>query len=354
MTKKFTLKRHEDVMMYPSKIKKIKIHFIRIFLTLPFLFALPCYADIDPIPPLNLTALSIKKLVAGYGSEAISKKLMNLAPADDALTIVINTAQAAYLLHPSSPLVSPLTQQLLKQSADLMDNINNKVVLTWEPYQQSNPNVEQNPLGSIDINSLLQPISYNPTEETVAKNVIHALTNTLTPVNTINFNQWAAHLEGDKQTNLKIKLSEKPVKEYLATLRRYLTTQSIALSNFYQLYTERQPICPRNVDPALQPVLMTLMRQTHAPVSPLKLENFMATRRILDKNWYENLIKENPATLQREQTELLAENLAESYHTRMTLERLLATMSVLVLELNSNERAQLQNQTQALLNSNHN
>jgi hypothetical protein len=79
----------------------------------------------------------------------------------------------------------------------------------------------------------------------------------------------------------------------------------------------------------------------------------MATRRILDKNWYkDDLIRENPATLQRQQVELLAENLAESYQTRMTLERLLATMSVLVLELNGNQRAQLQNQAQNILNSN--
>ncbi len=340
--------------MPSPKIKKIKLYFIRIFLITSALLTLPSYADIGPIPTPNFTTLSIKKLVAGYGSDAISKNLMNMAPADDDLTIVINTAQAAYLLHPSSPLVSPLTQELLKQSANLADNSNNIVIFTWEPYKKSNPDVEQNPLSSIDINSLLQPISYNPTEETIAKNVINALTNTLIPINTINFNQLVANLEGNKQTNLKIKLSEKPIKEYLATLRSYLTTQSIAFSNLYQLYTERQPIDPRKADPALQPMLTALSHQTHAPVSLLKLENFMATRRILDKNWYQNLIKENPATLQREQTELLAENLAESYHTRMTLERLLATMSVLVLELNSNERAQLQNQTQTILNSNHN
>ncbi len=47
-------------------------------------------------------------------------------------------------------------------------------------------------------------------------------------------------------------------------------------------------------------------------------------------------------------TQLLAENLAQSYQTRMTLERLLATMSVLVLELNAQTRGQLQGQIEKI------
>jgi hypothetical protein len=341
-------------MSYSSKIKN---SFISILLTTTGLCSFPSYANIDPIPTPNLTEMqinkSIKNLVSGYGSTAILKNLMNTAPAGDELTIAINNAQAAYLLYPSSPLVGPLTQQLLTQFANLNDNTNNILVFTWEPNRKPNPNVEQNPLKSIDINSLLQPVSYNDTEAAEAKNVINALSGTLTPINTINFNQLVANLNGDKATNLKVKLSEKPIKEYLSTLRNYLATQSIALSNLYQLYAERQPIDPNKADTKIQSELIAVSQQTQGPVSLLKLENFMATRRILDKNWYkDDLIRENPATLQRQQVELLAENLAESYQTRMTLERLLATMSVLVLELNGNQRAQLQNQAQNILNSN--
>lgn len=342
-------------MPYSLKIKKLKPGFIGVFLATIGICAPPSYANIGPIPTPNFSEReinnSIKNLVAGYGTEAISQHLMNTAPKDDALTIAINTAQAAYLLYPSSPLVGPLTQQLLTQFANLNDNSNNVLAFTWSPNKKTNPNVEKNPLQSIDINSLLQPISYNNTEATEAKNVIDALSNTLTPINTIDFNQLVANLNGDKATNLKIKLSEKPTKEYLSTLRNYLATQSMALSNLYQLYAERQSIDPNKADSTVRPGLIELSRQTQGPVSLLKLENFMATRRILDKNWYkDDLIHENPATLQRQEVELLAENLAESYQTRMTLERLLATMSVLVLELNGNERAQLQNQAHNILN----
>jgi hypothetical protein len=146
---------------------------------------------------------------------------------------------------------------------------------------------------------------------------------------------------------------EKQIQEYLALLRAYLATQTVALSNLYQLYAERQAIDPDTVDPALRSALHAVASQTPGPLSRLKLENFMATRRILDKNWYKNdLLNENPATLQRQQIELLAENLAESYQTRMTLERLLATMSVLVLELNGQARTQLEHQVESINNPN--
>jgi hypothetical protein len=295
----------------------------------------------------------VENLIAGYGKTAIENSQMTLAPKGDELTIPLNNAQATYLLSPSAALVGPLTQQLLSQLANLKDNNNNIIAFTWDPKTKSNRDIEKNPLKSIDINSLLQPISYSETEAAEANNVINALGGSLAPLSTINFNQLLANLSGDKNTNLKAKLQEKQVQEYLALLRTYLATQTVALSNLYQLYAERQAIDPNKADPALRSALHAVASQTPGPLSRLKLENFMATRRILDENWYKNdLIKENPATLQRQQIELLAENLAESYQTRMTLERLLATMSVLVLELNGQARTQLEHQVQIINNPN--
>lgn len=337
-------------MSHLSKIKTLKNVFLSISLVTSSLYALSSYANIGPVPTPDFTTISIKNLVAGYGSTAISKNLMNTAPVGDDLTIAINNAQAAYLLSGSSPLVS-LTQQQLIQSANLNDKNNNILAFLWDPNTKINPNLEKNPLSSIDINSLLQPISYNDTEAAAAKNVINALSGSLMPINTINFNQLIANLLGDKENNLKYELQKKQTQTYLASLRSYLATQTMALSNLYQLYAERQPIDPSKADPAVRSSLATLSGQTSGPISLLKLENIMTTRRILDKNWYKNdLINENPATLQRQQVELLAENLSESYQIRMTLERLLATMSVLVLEFNGQIRTQLQTQIQSINN----
>lgn len=337
-------------MSHLSKIKTLKSVFLSISLVTSSLYALSSYANIGPVPTPDFTTISVKNLVAGYGSTAISKNLMNTAPMGDDLTIAINNAQAAYLLSGSSPLES-LTQQQLIQSANLNDKNNNILAFLWDPNTKINPNLEKNPLSSIDINSLLQPISYNDTEAAAAKNVINALSGSLMPINTINFNQLVANLTGDKENNLKYELQKKQTQAYLASLRSYLATQTMALSNLYQLYAERQPIDPSKADPAVRSSLATLSGQTSGSISLLKLENIMTTRRILDKNWYKNdLINENPATLQRQQVELLAENLSESYQIRMTLERLLATMSVLVLEFNGQIRTQLQTQIQSINN----
>lgn len=337
------------------KIKQLKTCLISILLAATSLCALPSHANIGPIPTPNMTEEnienSIKNLIAGYGSTAISKRLMNTAPINDSLTIAINNAQAAYLLSGSSPLVSPLTQQLLIQSANLNDKNNNILAFLWDPSGKINTNLEKNPLSSIDINSLLQPISYNDTEAAAAKNVINALSGSLMPINTINFNQLVANLSGDKENNLRYELQKKQTLSYLASLRSYLATQTMALSNLYQLYSERQAIDPSKAEPAVRSALAALGDSTSGPISLLKLENSMTTRRILDKNWYKNdLINENPATLQRQQVELLAENLAESYQIRMTLERLLATMSVLILEFNGQVRTQLQTQIESINN----
>lgn len=304
------------------------------------------YAD-TPAPADS----GVQNLVAGFGSAAIQSKLMNTAPEGNDITTFTGNAQGAYLPSPNSPLVGPLTKNLLGQLANLgKDNANDALSFTWNPTSKADPKLDKEPIKSVDVNSLLQPMTYNATEATQAKNVIDALSGALVPLNTVNFNQLVANLTGNKDTNLKATLNEKQTQEYLASLRSYIATQTVALGNLYQLYAERQVIDTSGLSPQLKNALNVVSGQTKGPVSSLQVENYMATRRILDKSWYDNLIKENPATLQREQVQLLAENLAESYQTRMTTERLLATMSVLVLELNQQIRVQLQNQIQTINN----
>lgn len=324
-------------MRYSSKI--VKTSFLSIVIATISAASLPSYADTNPS-----ANISVDNLIGGYGRSTLST--MVLAPKSEPTTRATNLAQETYLLSPQAPLVGPLTQELLIQLANLNDTSNNQLSLTWNPDRKTSPAVTKEPLKSVDISSLLQPLSYDETEAAQAANVINALSGSLAPINTLNFNQLVANLSGNKDTNLKVKLQQKQIQEYLAALRSYLATQTVALTNLYQLYTERQAIDPSKANPALRGALKIVASQTSGPLSMLKLENFMATRRILNDQWHTDLIHETPATLQREQVELLAENLAESYQTRMTLERLLATMSVLVLEFNGQVRTQLQNQIQ--------
>jgi hypothetical protein len=328
----------------------IKISFRIIPITLS-LFTSYAFANNDTMLA-NTTTADAKSLVAGFGSESIKQGLMNKAPTEEVITIPTGIAQAIYLLSPNSPLVGPLTQNLLSQLANVgKDKANDNISFTWDPNTKVDARVEEEPLKSVDIASLLQPMVYNDVEEAQAKNVINALSGALLPINTLNFNQLIASLGGDRNNHLKAKLMEKQTQEYLAALRNYLTTQTVALGNLYQIYAERKVVDPNKLPPQLKTALQAVESQNKGPLSALQLESFMATRRIIDENWYKGLINDNPATLQREQAELLAENLAESYQTRMTLERLLVTMSVLVLELNQQSRIQMQNQAQSMLNN---
>lgn len=331
----------------PSK-SIIKTTFLSIALaTLSVSTATLSYAD-TPAPADSGT----QNLVAGFGSAAIKSKLMNTAPEGNDITTFTGNAQGAYLPSPNSPLVGPLTKNLLSQLANLGENTaNDALSFTWNPNpKKADPTLDKEPLKSVDVNSLLQPMTYSTVEAKQAKNVIDALTGSLIPLHTVKFSDLIANLSGNKDSNLKATLNEKQTQEYLASLRSYIATQTVAVGNLYQIYAERQAIDPSGLSPQLKDAIKVVSGQTKGPVSALQLENFMATRRILDKSWYDNLIKENPATLQREQVQLLAENLAESYRTRMTTERLLATMSVLVLELNQQIRVQLQNQIQTMNN----
>jgi len=304
---------------------------------------MPCsYADTILNP-------GVQNLVAGFGSTAISQKLMNIAPLQNDVTMATESAQAVYLNPANSLFIGKLTRELLGRNIKLgADKNSDALSFTWDPNANTDPSLGQEPLKSADINGLLEPVIYNEVEKAQASRSIDALSGALLPLNTINLVKMVSSLSGDKNTNLKAKLNEKQTQEYLAALRSYIAAQTVALGNLYQLYAERQAIAPEkiNANPALKGVAQILGPQ----LSPLRLENFMATRRILDQDWNLNLIKENPTTLQREQVQLMAENLAETYQTRMTLERLLATMSVLVLDLNQQIRTQLQLQIQNITN----
>lgn len=328
-------------MYTPAILKKaiLSIIFTTVSFIAPFSYA-------DAIPDL-----STQNLVAGFGSLAIDKKLMNTAPENNALTVSTDQAQAIYLDPANSPFIGKLTQKLLTKIANLGNATNQNYSLTWTPNTKSDSAVEKEPLKSVDVNSILAPITYSNIENSQAKNVIDALGGTLLPMDTVNFDQLVSNLSGDKNKNIKAKLNEKQTQAYLAALRGYMATQTLALGNLYQLYGERQAIDPNTLSSDLKAALKAVTSKTaNNTASMLQLENFMATRRITDKNWNLNLIKENPATLQREQTQLMAESLAETYQTRMTLERLLATMSVLVLEINQQIRTQLQGQIQNITN----
>gem|GEM_PF-4036906 len=69
------------------------------------------------------------------------------------------------------------------------------------------------------------------------------------------------------------------------------------------------------------------------PMSPLQLDEYMATRRVANGQWYQATQNATPGQLSRENLNLLAEIRYEMYEQRLQMEQMNATMAVLQLTL---------------------
>lgn len=312
-----------------------------------------------PTPPAapSMDMGPIEHLIAGFGvkeTDAMAK-----LPSDIKESIPLDIAQGySYQLDNLAPLIGPLTQKLLNASISPNKKENTAAILTDclsanEDSCTKNKIFASNPLAAVDINSLIGPVVYATDDQRdQAKRVIQALSGVLVPMPALDLGQKITQ-PGGKQA-VAIQLNDAKVKEYLSGLRAYLTIQSLALSNLYFLYAERLPINKNQLDKNqfsnLSPDVRTALGTKLGSVSPLKLEQTMATRRMTDEKWHTNLSQDNPAALQRQQVQLLSEILAETYQLRVTSERILATMSILTMQLSQTMRGQLQGQLSVITN----
>lgn len=329
-----------------------------------------------------------RRLVGGFGSTWYTNtdpRLSMSAKPDDKLWVASGNAQAAYLQTPTLPTANELTRNILgyifvssydsdtkeKREQDEF-NIQLSFKSTLNNCAPVLPNIpssflqnkicnmlNQKPsdgFKNIDLNSIIKPLSYNSEEQHYAQSAILGLAGSNNPIEIINFTKLPG-LNGDpKKINDYLKRSD--VQEYLSLLRNIVATQSIAIGNLYQMFSARQPIDLNKADATTQQAIKAIINEKQNGKNPLgtdnpsalQLENFMATRRITDEKWYESLAKDNPAALQRHMIVLQAENLAELYHLRMTMERLLATQSAMLLQNNLQTQSMLQEKIKAIRN----
>ena len=329
-----------------------------------------------------------QKLVGGFGSTwytTTDPRLSMSAKPDDKLWIATGNAQNFYLQNPTLPTVNDLTRDLLghlyissydsatkekREQDELNIQLSFKSILgNCPPALPNNPvsfvqnkicnALNQKPsdgFKNIDLNSVIKPLSYNPEEKKYAESAILGLAGTINPKEIVNFTRLRNLNNDPKKINDYLKRSD--VQEYLGMLRNMVAIQSIAIGNLYQLYKEREPIDLDKADSNTKNAILAIINEKQNGKNPLgtdkpsslQLENFMATRRITDENWYESLAKDNPAALQRQMIVLQAENLAELYHLRMTMERLLTTQSAMLLQNNLQAQTILQEKVKAIQN----
>ena len=110
--------------------------------------------------------------------------------------------------------------------------------------------------------------------------------------------------------------------DYVIATRAYAASQSLALSNLYAIYNKRIAITDLGKKAGF--------KQTDASVK--QVENYLASRRISDANWYQAMEKASPVTILREILYTLAEIRYEIYQSRQDSERVLATLSTMELQ----------------------
>ncbi|GEM_PF-4999772 len=189
---------------------------------------------------------------------------------------------------------------------------------------------------NLDFTTLFEPMAYaDPGEKSQKKDK-----NEMTEQEAKNFIYAVMHMGGvqslvpslDSESAKKSAYGEQTFKNYLANYRFYTAMQSVAASNLLYLYQERK-VVPKLAKKAG----LTKKEDKTADMSPLQLQHTIASSR-LQEDWYKNMVKASPAAVERERLFIEAEIRYALFQQHLDNERLLATMTALLLQGSSNYR----------------
>lgn len=199
-----------------------------------------------------------------------------------------------------------------------------------------------NTLKNVSFSQFYDPVAYTEAQKATAQKFIQSTTYQGLPIKLADISKMLGNSDFNTFAN-----NHETLKKYVSTLRQYATAQGTAMNNLMQDYNSRLPLGDK-ADNNLKKLLQDLhSADPNFPadpkqVSPRYLERYMATRRITNPNWYTTLTQDNPTMLQRQLVILQAENLAETYRLRMAIDRLNATMSVMMMQAAYNAQIQIQ------------
>jgi len=225
---------------------------------------------------------------------------------------------------------------------------------------------QQSAINTLSLDSLIAPIVYHQVklgdgkgnndaantvdQPLIADTFIQYVTGLANPMRAADFTAMKIPTGYTNRNAYLYDLQKKPeVRDYLTALRNYTAQLSVGISNLYYIYNERMPI----TDPAIlakATQLTTPPKGSALPplpqglVSPLAVEQFLATRRVSDTTWYTSMQNAMPSTLLRETLYLLAEIPPMLFQLHLDLERILATMSAMQIQQAGGNRLLLEQQ----------
>lgn len=173
-----------------------------------------------------------------------------------------------------------------------------------------------------DLSTLIGPLSYSDdTEKQKAFDYIQFLTSIADPVSDINLSS----LSPAKLEKLDNSAAGKIWKRYT---RGLIASKSIALDNLYHLYAERVKV------PDLGELagMTTDQDKKNVDASPLQVQHYLATRRVDNPEWYNDMTKAAPPTVNREQLATMAEMTRQLYQLHQDNERIITLLSVITLQ----------------------
>ncbi len=200
---------------------------------------------------------------------------------------------------------TPVTQ-LLERTIQARNDYNASLIY----LRNSGQNKPNHYVDLANVANLLNPTTYQRDQKKYAEAAIQALSNDINPLLIFDFSR----LNDIRPNDQKIIIDNN--RPYIGLLRLYTAIQSLGLDNLYTLYHQR-------------------LAPDSQKESPLARDKQRATYRVNDPEWKSQLKQVDAITLQRQMLELMADQLAETHQTRLTLERLLATSSVSLLQVNA-------------------
>lgn len=230
------------------------------------------------------------------------------------------------------PQVTELSLAQIKQALTRQRQSDKTLVLSAMPgsdsYQKPVSNIpsvtggrqeepKASPDAKFDVASLIAPVAYNSEDEKKnATNYIDFLMHTVDPISTIDLST----LSEDQRQRFE---SSPAGRDYRLYLRSLVAARAIAENNLLRLYSERLPAENLGKDAG--------MKQNDA--SPLEVQKYIATRRTDNiHDWYRSMVAASFQTVQRENLFIQAETQRQIYELHMDNERILATLSAILLE----------------------
>ncbi len=198
-----------------------------------------------------------------------------------------------------------------------------------------------------NFDSLITPSAYSTDQQQASQSYIEYVTqqyqSLLGGIDFAKLKSKINDMSPDKRAQALYNFVTNPVyQQYQLAVRSLLASKSVALSNLNLLHAERTPV----KDLATQTGMPNNPNLPAGYASPLEVENYIANQRVNSPDWYKEIKTASPTAVQREQVLILAEIESQLQRSHLDNERILATLSAMLLQSSQSNQLLLQTKAQ--------